>query len=415
MTRPQAHERSLQDQRFVDLYGKLMAARCGAVGNGLLGWYPDPLNRSRQLYYAQRGFYTEALPGEQPVVMALAVNPGTPAPEEIKLARLPPAERVAWNLSFFRSLLETAPKPFFRNLPKIISWFLNCPQEEIFQHAVFTNLCKQSTVQHGNNFEWPNEPLIEHGSCWLEQEIALWRPVCVLALGRKVQEMLEPRVPKLKAPVAFLSHPSRALSNEDREAEVRAALSRLGFDAGTFGSIKQRSAPSQKIIAARSPATRSSRRKRGRVQSQAGRSEQMSGKRYRDGPENKRWAEVRLDYTYHMTDTAFPYPKNNPRAQDGTLRKSFAGYAFAALYEGRTLRELKEAADEVVQLYRQGRLREFADRDGLQQIIQQLGHNASVDEVLEHVAISQSQSLRRITLEVAWCEDRGWMRVTPPA
>jgi hypothetical protein len=212
----------------MQLYAELMSAT-SPIGNGLIGMLPDPRDRSRSIFFSQRGFYTEAAPGD-PVYMILGLNPGTPDPEEVTWLPLSSTARVGQQLDLMYRLLKFPRKGFFRNLPTMIEELLGVPRDEIFKRVIYTNLAKQSTQQLGpQKFETQNNQLVRDGLTWLQREIVLWQPKGVLVLGEKARKALSPTNYLYGVACAFVKHPSYVMGLNERIVGIRKARLTLGL------------------------------------------------------------------------------------------------------------------------------------------------------------------------------------------
>lgn len=139
-----------------------------------------------------RGFYTEAEPGDEIVLLVVAQNPGQAMRnqgESRLYLGLPPLAAARRHMEFVRSCFYgNAGKLFHRRLLDWLSDLLDVPRSEVFRHVVYTNAVKCSTERNKR----PRKVLAD--TCivrHLKSEIAYWNPRYVVGLGGATQEYLE--------------------------------------------------------------------------------------------------------------------------------------------------------------------------------------------------------------------------------
>lgn len=113
-------------------------------------------------------------------------------------------------------------KRFHRNLSRYLTFFLNVTPDEIFTRAAFTNLVKCSSI---NEQEKPKNLRKAVNSCFKKfflEELELYKPKVVLALGGEVYDFLKEQEDELKVHCACLigiKHPSYYYKKE-RENDI---------------------------------------------------------------------------------------------------------------------------------------------------------------------------------------------------
>lgn len=174
--------------------------------------------------YPPRGFMSGGTPGAIDI-MIIGKNPGHIVPNE-KGAYSGKSPREIAKGMFRNPTWIIPPKggtdaesytTFHRNLVQYICCFLNISSEEVFKRCVYTNLVKCSTEnkQERLRAKTINECFSKH----LRDEIVLWQPKVLLALGREVYNFLnEQQIKKGHGkPVIYIKHPSYHYRKEQRQ------------------------------------------------------------------------------------------------------------------------------------------------------------------------------------------------------
>jgi len=179
-----------------------------------------------------RGFYTEGKPKDI-VLLLVAKNPGHPLKEEQKMyCQLPPREIVQTHIEFIRNIFQRhhtfgssdrRSLTFHKNLFRYMSYFLDIPEDEVFQQCAYTNLVKCSSIGERDNLR-----IATMRECFqnhLVREIELFNPNAIIAFGREVYNFLSRDAVKrlhLK-PVVYIKHPSYYY-RKDQEPKILAGL-----------------------------------------------------------------------------------------------------------------------------------------------------------------------------------------------
>lgn len=195
------------------------SAECpGIINSRATGWIP-------------RGFLTAASPPVK--LFAVCKNPGHPLNDEPVMYRDKSAAEIATaHLRFASRTFKgdsdhlrgvKASTRFHKNLVRYLAFFLDLPAEAVFQHVLYTNLVKCSTVGERDQLQpkTMNECFTHH----LLREIAFFQPKVLLAFGREVERFLiEAREQQRHMlPVVYIKHPSY-FYRKDIEHEVLVKL-----------------------------------------------------------------------------------------------------------------------------------------------------------------------------------------------
>lgn len=180
------------------------SAECpGIINSRVTGWIP-------------RGFLTAASPPVK--LFAVCKNPGHPLHDEAAMYSGKSAAEVATiHLRYASRTFNggsdhlrgaKASTRFHKNLVRYLAFFLDLPAEAVFQHVLYTNLVKCSTVGERDQLQpkTMNECFTRH----LLREIAYFQPKVLLAFGREVERFLiETREQgRHTLPVVYIKHPS---------------------------------------------------------------------------------------------------------------------------------------------------------------------------------------------------------------
>jgi len=176
-----------------------------------------------------RGFYTEPSPHKK--VLVVGKNPGHALSIETDLYKnLKGNELVSAHWSFSRDTFyklsnvetkELGSTRFHTNLISYLTQIIDCPKEDIFKYAAYTNLVKCST---------PNEQALlsrkTMSECFnnhLLNEIKYFNPTLIFALGREVERFIKATLSiySLKIKVAYIKHPSYFYKKEIRDSKIQ--------------------------------------------------------------------------------------------------------------------------------------------------------------------------------------------------
>lgn len=172
-----------------------------------------------------RGFFFQRVPVK---ILVVGKNPGHPLQGETKeltgrdgrdlyVACHTMQERHYADLLAIRERSIT----FHTNLFRYLSYFLDVPESEIWNHAALTNLVKCSTP--GERDLLDQKTMSECYSRYFVRELAVLRPQVLLALGREVEKYLRSRAAEHRLPVVYIKHPSYYY-RRDAEAQILLSL-----------------------------------------------------------------------------------------------------------------------------------------------------------------------------------------------
>jgi uracil-DNA glycosylase len=177
--------------------------------------------------YPPRGFMSGGTPGDIDI-MIVGKNPGhivenergaysNKSPREVVEAVF---RNQTWDNSG-KTGVDTKSYTFHRNLSRYISYFLDVNTDEVFRRCVYTNLVKCSTITERERLKV--KTIAECYGNYLRQEIMLWKPKVLLALGREVYNFLNKEQIRVEhsKPVVYIKHPSYYYRREKERAILK--------------------------------------------------------------------------------------------------------------------------------------------------------------------------------------------------
>jgi len=188
---------------------------------------PGVLN-SRSTGCPPRGFFTGADHSEVDL-LAVCKNPGHLLPDEAALYRgRTGAEISRIHIDFVRrtfkghndlSVEARRSTTFHKNLLRYLAFFLDVPQEQVFQRVAYTNLVKCSS--HEERDPLKPKTMSECFARHFVREIEYFKPKALIAFGREIERFLvDAKLRSLHAlPVIYVKHPSYYY-RKDEEREI---------------------------------------------------------------------------------------------------------------------------------------------------------------------------------------------------
>ncbi len=200
-------------EQIIDFYEKVVSCQktptdCPRTKNSIESDYPP------------RGFMSGGNPGDIDI-MIVGKNPGhIMKDEEGAYSNKSPREIVE---EIFRNPTWEIPDKvsrdttFHKNLIEYLTTFLNIRESEIFKRCVYTNLVKCSTETEKEKLKAKTKD--QCFNSYLHDEIILWKPKVLLALGREVEYFLNKKSIKEKhgKPIIYIKHPSYYYKTEQKD------------------------------------------------------------------------------------------------------------------------------------------------------------------------------------------------------
>jgi len=194
------------------------------------------IRNSNETGWIPRGFFTEDNPSKIEI-MGVCKNPGHLINGEAELYKNRPGIEIArihlnFAKSTFNGLLDSIPgarrsTTFHKNLIRYLSYFLDVPKAEVFNHAVYTNLVKCST--HGERDVLNGVTMHNCFSQHLLREINYFQPKVLIAFGREVENfLLNAKVHgRIALPIIYVKHPSYFYKREEESYELEMIKNRI--------------------------------------------------------------------------------------------------------------------------------------------------------------------------------------------
>jgi len=167
-----------------------------------------------------RGFYFES---SNIQILVIAKNPGHPLEREQKLlVNKSGKELLNSYFSFHRSLYKKfkfsseRSTTFHKNLfNRYLPYFLDIPAEKIYSKIAHTNLVKCSTRNEQERLN--KRVMLTCFNKYLLNEIRIYQPKVILALGNEVYQFLKKHQDKFNVPIIKIKHPSYFYRKEEEK------------------------------------------------------------------------------------------------------------------------------------------------------------------------------------------------------
>lgn len=177
-----------------------------------------------------RGFHFESAKVE---LLVVGKNPGHPLKGEEKYF-IGKTGKQLYNAymklhSIYYKDLNTFKEPsntFHKNLFRYLSFFLDVPESKIYSKAAHTNLVKCSSRSERGKLK--QLTINECYTKYFLEELTLFKPKVLLALGKEVFNFLQRRKTDFNIPIVYIKHPSYFYRKEeeqgileDKKSEIR--------------------------------------------------------------------------------------------------------------------------------------------------------------------------------------------------
>ncbi|TAL53837.1 uracil-DNA glycosylase family protein [Pandoraea sp.] len=194
---------------------------CSCTSHDCPGTFKSPSTGS-----PPRGFYTKAKPGFVDL-LAVCKNPGHTLPDEKQLYRgLNGFEIASAHMEYaeetFRREHDINAQArrstrFHKNLVRYLSYFLDVPEENVFERAVYTNLVKCSTPDERARLD--PRAMSKCFESHFARELDFFKPRVLLACGREVERFLNSEKTRCvhRLPVIYVKHPSYYYRRENEQ------------------------------------------------------------------------------------------------------------------------------------------------------------------------------------------------------